>query len=175
MAEHGIADYGTAKRKAARNLGIGEGGHLPTNEEVEEELRVWQSLYREDEQREHLHDLRSTALEVMAALSPFHPYLTGAALDGTAGRYSAVEIDLFADSSKDVEISLLSRGICYEITQSRRHGIDAQLRLDWNDLPVTVSIFPLNAERQQPKGGPGRGRQRARASTVEELLRESDK
>jgi broad specificity phosphatase PhoE len=52
MAEHGIADYGMAKRKAARSLGVGEGEALPTNEEIEAELRAWQSLYQEDEQRE---------------------------------------------------------------------------------------------------------------------------
>jgi hypothetical protein len=176
MAEHGIGDYGTAKRKAARSLGIGEGEALPTNEEIEAELRAWQSLYQEDEQRERLHDLRITALEVMEGLADFRPYLTGATLDGTAGRYSAIEIDLFADSSKDVEIALLSRGISYEILPNRRPGIDAQLRLDWNDLPVLITVFPLIAERQQGKGSTaGRGRHRARAEAVEDLLREAEK
>lgn len=175
MAEHGIGDYGTAKRKAARSLGIGEGEALPTNEEIEAELRAWQSLYQEDEQRERLHDLRATALEVMEALTEFRPYLTGAALDGTAGRYSAIEIDLFADSSKDVEIALLSRGISYETMPNRRPGIDAQLRLDWNDLPVMITVFPLIAERLQQKGhAAGRNRHRARAEAVEDLLRANE-
>jgi hypothetical protein len=73
MAEHGMADYGMAKRKAARSLGVGEGEALPTNEEIETELRAWQSLYQEDEQRERVHDLRSTALEVMEAAGRFPP------------------------------------------------------------------------------------------------------
>jgi hypothetical protein len=176
MAEHGIGDYGMAKRKAARSLGVGEGEALPTNEEIETELRAWQSLYQEDEQRERLHDLRSTALEVMQALADFRPYLTGAALDGTAGRYSAIEIDLFADSSKDVEIALLSHGISYETMPNRRPDIDAQLRLDWNDLPVLINVFPLIAERHLSKGAAGsRGRHRARASAVKELLRATEK
>ena len=176
MAEHGIGDYGTAKRKAARSLGFGEGEALPTNEEIEVELRAWQSLYQEDEQRERLHDLRITALEVMELLAEFRPYLTGAALDGTAGRFSAIEIDLFADSSKDVEIALLSHGISYETLPNRRPDIDAQLRLDWNDLPVMITVFPLIAERVQPKGAAaGRSRHRARADVVEDLLREAEK
>lgn len=176
MAEHGIGDYGTAKRKAARSLGVGEGEALPTNEEIEVELRAWQSLYQEDEQRERLHDLRTTALEVMQMLADFRPYLTGATLDGTAGRYSAIEIDLFADSSKDVEIALLSHGISYEAMPNRRPDIDAQLRLDWDDFPVLVNVFPLVAERHLSKGTVGnRSRLRARASAVEELLRETEK
>lgn len=176
MAEHGIGDYGMAKRKAARSLGLGEGEALPTNEEIELELRAWQSLYQEDEQRERLHDLRTTALEVMQTLAAFRPYLTGAALDGTAGRYSAIELDLFADSSKDVEIELLSNGISYETMPNRRPGIDSQLRLEWNDLPVLINVFPLMAERNQPKGtAAGRNRQRARANAVEELIRGAER
>lgn len=176
MAEHGVTDYGAAKRKAARTLGAGEGDALPTNEEVEVELRAWQSLYQEDEQRERIHDLRATALEVMELLNEFHPYLTGGALDGTAGRYSAVEIDLYADSSKDVEIALLSHGISYDIDDNRRPKVEAQLRLEWNELPVHIAIYPLSAERQQakhPQGG--RGRPRGRADAVTELLRATEK
>lgn len=171
MAEDGIADYGAAKRKAARSLGAAEGEALPTNEEIETELRAWQSLYQEDEQRERIHDLRATALEVMELLSEFHPYLTGGAADGTAGRYSAVEIELFADCSKDVEIVLLSHGISYDPVENRRIGADAQLRLEWNDFPVSISVYPSPMERQMPKK-PGRGRtlQRLRADGVLELL-----
>ena len=173
MAEEGFTDYGAAKRKAARGLGAGEGEALPTNEEIETELRAWQSLYQEDEQRERVHDLRATALEVMQLLAQFNPCLTGAALDGTAGRYSAVEIELFADSSKDVEIMLLSHGISYDTMDNRRIGVDAQLRLEWNDLPVLISVFPPVAERQQPKNPHGgRSRHRVRAEAVIELLRE---
>ena len=174
MAEEGFTDYGAAKRKAARSLGAGDGEALPTNEEIETELRTWQSLYQEDEQRERVHDLRTTALEVMQLLAEFNPYLTGGALDGTAGRYSPVEIDLYADSSKDVEIALLSYGISYDAMDNRRIGVDAQLRLEWNDFPVLVSVYPPVAERQQPKNSHGgRGRHRARADSVLELLRET--
>jgi hypothetical protein len=176
MAEHGISDYGAAKRKAARSLGADDGEGLPTNEEIEAELRTWQSLYQEDEQRERVRDLRATALEVMQLLAEFNPYLTGGALDGTAGRYSSVEIDLFADSSKDVEIALLSHGISYDTVDNRKFGLDTQLRLEWNEFPVLVSVYPPTAERQQtrnPHGG--RGRHRARADAVVELLREGPK
>lgn len=176
MAEHGIGDYGSAKRKAARSLGVSEGEALPTNEEVEAELRAWQSLYQEDEQRERVHDLRATALEVMQLLTEFNPYLTGGALDGTAGRYSGVEIDLYADSSKDVEIALLSHGISYDVLPNKRIGVDSQLRLEWNDLPVLISVYPVLAERQQPKvPSSGRGRQRASADVLLALIREAAK
>jgi hypothetical protein len=59
---------------------------------------------------------------------------------------------------------------------NRRPGIDSQLRLEWNDLPVLINVFPLMAERNQPKGtAAGRNRQRARANAVEELIRGAER
>jgi hypothetical protein len=174
IAEDGIEDYGHAKRKAARSLGMGEAEALPTNDEVDVELRTYQTLYQEDEQRERLSELRRVALEVMELLAEFRPYLTGAVLDGTAGRYASVEIDLFADSAKDVEISLLSRNIPYEITDPRRRGPDtaeAELRIDCEGSPVLLSVYPLQLERQQPRSAQSGSRhQRARASHVASLV-----
>lgn len=174
MAEDGIDDYGVAKRKAARNLGAADSEALPTNEEIEAELRTYQSLYQEEEHPERLRMLRQAALEVMAFLADFRPYLTGAVLDGTAGRYAQVEIDLFADSAKDVEISLLSRDISYEIAENGRQGPDtpeARLRLDWEDIPVLLSIHPLTAERQQRRSPhTGKSHPRARMQEVADLL-----
>ncbi|HTH41450.1 MAG TPA: hypothetical protein VL968_11720 [Rhodocyclaceae bacterium] len=170
MAEDGINDYGYAKRKAARNLGYGEGTSLPTNDEVQIELRTYQSLYQEDEVRERLREMRETALIVMTELADFRPYLTGAVLDGTAGRASNIEIDLFADSTKDVEIFLLSRNIDYRSSEPRRHGPDTPetlLHLEWDDLPVTLAVYPLTVERQ--RSGTQR-HERAKASTVAALL-----
>ncbi len=173
MAEDGIGDYGAAKRKAARHLGGGDGVMLPTNEEIEVELRTYQALYQDDEQRGRLREMRETALEVMERVADFRPCLTGAVLDGTAGRFSEVELDLFADSAKDVEIFLLSHEIPYAIsdkgqpTSHAAHLPEAQLRLDWDDTPVLLSIYPLTGERQQKRGGTGG---RARPATVAALL-----
>jgi len=170
MAEDGINDYGYAKRKAARNLGYGDGIALPTNEEVQAELRAYQSLYQDEEVKERLREMRIAALDVMAFLEDFRPYLTGSVLDGTAGRASNIDIDLFADSAKDVEISLLSRNIDYRSSEPRRHGPDTPetlLHLDWDDMPVTLAVYPLTVERQ--RSGATR-HERAKASIVAALL-----
>ena len=125
-------------------------------------------FFEEDEQQVCLRALRETALEVMEFLADFRPYLTGAVLDGTADCHAGVEIELFADSAKEVEISLLSRGISYEPADNGRqstHGPEARLRLDWNGVTVRISIFPPIAERRQR-----RGHSRARTGRVEALL-----
>lgn len=170
MAEDGIGDYGQAKRKAAKSLGMGDGEALPSNDEVEAELRAYQALYQDEEQTERLRELRQMALEAMEFLADFRPYLTGAVLDGTAGRYAEIEMEVFADSAKDVEIFLLSRNISYEVAANRHQGPDApetRLRLEWGDAGILLSIYPFQAERRQKAGShPGR----ARAEAVAALL-----
>ena len=174
MAEEGIDDYGFAKRKAARALGASESEALPGNSEVEAELRSYQALFQEEEQPERLRELRSTALEVMDLLSPYRPYLTGAVLNGTAGRYAEIELDLFADSSKDVEIELLSRDIQYEtvaIRNQQPHSPESRLRLDWDETPIILSVFPISAERHVKRNPhSGRSHNRATQSAVAALL-----
>ena len=174
MAEDGIADYGLAKRKAARNLGAPDSEALPTNQEVEEALRAYQAVYQEDELRERISLLRRSALDLMRQLEVFHPYLTGPALDGTAGRYAEAEIELFADSAKDVEIFLLDRGIVFEHVGVQRRTPDSQearLRLDGGDATLLLSIYPIARERNRrrnPHTGQVAGR--AHADAVAALL-----
>ena len=174
MAEDGIADYGLAKRKAARQLGASTTDGLPSNEEVEEALRAYQSLYQEEEHPERLRQLRQSALDIMDLLRDFEPCLTGAVLDGTAGRHAAIELDLFADSSKDVEIMLLSTQIPYRIDDIPRRGgegPETRLQLDWNGQAVRLLIYPMIAKRVQPRNTHHGGhRLRADAADVARLL-----
>ncbi|KAB2938931.1 MAG: hypothetical protein F9K21_01515 [Rhodocyclaceae bacterium] len=172
MAEDGIADYGLAKRKAARQLGAPETEALPNNAEIEAELRAYQAIYQEDEQRERLLDMRRTAVEVMHLLEPFRPYLTGPVLDGTAGRFAEIELEAFPDSGKEVEIFLLNRGIRFEQNEPRRGGSETAecvLAFDWNDFPVRLSLYEPDAERAQKRRN-GKVSERARLASVEALL-----
>lgn len=174
MAEDGIADFALAKRKAARVLGADEGEALPTNEEIGEELRAYQDLFQDEEQATRLREMRETALDVMEQLAGFRPYLTGPVLDGTAGRFSAIDIDLYADSAKDVEISLLNSNIQFDSREPRQHGPESPetlLDLSWNDYPVRLAVFPLVLERKQRRNPhSGHHHPRASAAAVAALL-----
>jgi len=174
MAEDGITDYGQAKRKAARALGALEAEVLPTNDEIEQELRAYQALYQAEEQPARLYELRQVALAAMQLLAEFRPCLTGPVLDGTAGRYAEVDLELFADSGKDVEIFLLGHGIPYEAAEPRRSGPDgpeALLQLERDGIVVNLAVYPLAAERQNRRSPwTGRTPARARAEAVAALL-----
>lgn len=168
MAEDGISDFGFAKRKAARQLGARDTDALPNNAEIEAELRAWQALYQDDEQAERLFEMRSAAVGVMRLLADFRPYLTGGALDGTAGRYSELEIELYPESAKEVEIFFLNQNLAYEHREPRRpapNAPEAILAFDWDEVPVRLSIYDAGAERNGR-----RGQERARLTQVEALL-----
>lgn len=167
MAETGITDYATAKRKAARTLGADKDTALPTNEEIEVELRAWQSIFQADEHSERLHELRQTALNAMHLFDAFEPRLTGAVLDGTAGRYSPIHLHIFADSSKDVEIWLLAHGLPFETQELPRrqaNGMEDRFALELENTTILLDVFPSNRQRRHS------GSQSAPASAVKILL-----
>lgn len=176
MAEDGIEDFAMAKRKAARQLGASDTQSLPNNDEIEAELRLYQSLYHGDEQRERVRFLRSQALAAMEQLADFKPYLTGPVLKGTAGRYADIDLQVFADSGKDLEIFLLNRNIPYQTAALRHYSGDQEravsvLSMDWKGTPVRVAVYRADDERRSVKTSPwGRPRERAGLDAVRSLV-----
>lgn len=170
MAEDGISDYSTAKRKAVRLLGLPDNTQLPENAEVEAELRTYQRLFQDGEHEVRIAHLRRKAGELMAILERFNPYLTGSVLDGTAGRYAEIDIQLFTDSAKDVEIFLLNQGITYEHATPRTDRAEAVLAIHSDDDVANLIVYPRDEERVTFKTRDGRARKRARLDAVNRLI-----
>lgn len=152
MAEEGIDDFALAKRKAARRLGAPDTESLPANEEIEAELREYLALYQSEDHPERIGQLRELALEAMQALERFNPYLTGPVLAGLAGPYAEIELQLFPESTKELELFLIDRNIAYEASDERRYTGDraravAIVRLDWKGVPLRLSVFDPRDER----------------------------
>src|SRR5207253_603184 len=124
MAEDGIDDFALAKRKAARQLGALDTRSLPRNDEIEAELRAYRALYQAEEHPQLIGELRGIALDAMQALEQFNPYLTGPVLKGTASPYAEIDLQLFPDSAKEVEIFLLDRNIAFTTQEGRRYTGD---------------------------------------------------
>ena len=179
MAESGIDNFALAKRKAARQLGATEKQGLPGNEEVDAELRAYLDLYQADEHPDRIRELRRIALSMMRELEVFSPYLTGPVLKGIAGPYAEVELQLFPDSDKDVEIFLLNRNIPFTSAEARRYSGDRAravtiIELEWEGAPVRLSVFDSRDERIALKTTQvGRVMGRAGIPEVSALLKDS--
>ncbi len=172
IAEDGITDYQHAKRKAARQLGLPEHTTYPDNAEIEAELRAYRSIFKDDEQLERLQAMRQTALDLLVLLAEFHPYLTGSVLDGTAGEHSSIDIQIFADSAKEVEIFLLNRGMVFEHVEPRHEKVEAVLVLETDTADANLVIYPSRLERINMKHRDGRSRERVRAEGLRAILAE---
>jgi len=146
MAEDGISDYAYAKNKAGRQLGASENSVLPSNSEIEEELKIYNALFLAEEQPENLRAMRKNALFTMQMLERFNPYLTGAVLDGTAGLGTETHIHLFADSLKEVEMFLLNQDIPFETNEKTYRMMNDGKRDKKGDARKKVPVFSLEME-----------------------------
>jgi len=178
MAEDGVDDFALAKRKAARSLGAAETEALPGNDEIEAELRAYLALYQAEEHPQRITELRAMALDAMRALEQFHPYLTGPVLKGIAGPYAEIDLQLFPESSKQIEMFLLERNIPFATQETRRYSGDrvhavSVYTLLWEDSPLKLSVFDPRDERVALKSSQaGRVMDRAGIAEVVALLRE---
>jgi hypothetical protein len=137
IAEEGC-DYGQAKRRALHDL-LGDTGSrrlLPDNAEIEHELRRHLLLFAAESHPALLAALRRTAADLMARLADFNPDLVGAVLSGTATEHSDIELHLFTDSAKDVEVHLMESRIEFEAEGADEHD---------RPLPLERLMFVLPA------------------------------
>lgn len=175
MAEHGIDDFGFAKRKAARQIGAPDSGSLPSNTEVEDALRAWQGLFRSESHAMHLRRLRESALRHMERLERFSPRLTGSVLTGTAGDHSDINLDLFAENEKEVEHFLLAHGIPYRagsksVSLSQGRAIIPTFVLEDDTATVELAVFAPEALRNAPRQDARATVRRASIPQVKSLL-----
>jgi hypothetical protein len=180
MAEDGVDDFALAKRKAVRQLGLQGRLALPGNDEIEAELRTYRSLYQAEEHPMRVAELQRAALDAMRALERFRPYLTGAVLKGIAGPYAEIELQLFPESPKEVELYLLDRRIPYDTREVTRYSGDraravAVLTLEWQGAPLKLSVFDPRDERFALKTSvAGRVAERAGISEVSAIVTRLD-
>jgi len=175
VAENGISDFAVAKRKAAKSLGLPETTPLPENAAIESELSVYRALFQPDEQSEQIDYLRHKAREIMLILQRFKPYLTGSVLEGTAGRYPEIDVQLFADSAKDVEVFLLNRHIPFAHTTPRNERAEAVLSILDEEASINLIIYPPHEERVTIRSRDGRVRRRAHLDKLIKLLNSNGK
>jgi len=176
MAQDGIEDYGLAKRKAAKQLGMPDMRRLPNNAEIDAALREYKDIYQLDDQGKRIKLLREQAISSMLKLSEFNPHLTGSVLSGIAGPYATIHLQLYTDSAKAVELFLLNRGLPYRTGQVRLYA-GGELRLlpvfsiDDEGIEIEMTVLETRDLRAPVRiTAEGRNIERAKLPTVRALL-----
>ena len=167
IAEHGIADWTLAKRKAVRQLLLPERTALPGDDEIEVALAAHHALFGGERHAETLRAQREEALAWLRNLAAFEPRLTGGVAAGWATAHSDIRIDLVADDSKAVELALINRGIAYRLPPGTSLAAAPELCIDTPRGGVRLVIRTRQGARQRPR----RDEPRLDADALSELLR----
>ena len=115
VVEEGL-EWGPAKRRALKALGLGPRTPLPGNDLVEDAVREYIDIFCADTQPAELAALRRLAATWMERLVEFRPHLCGAVWHGTATRLSDVYLQLFCDDPKSAELTLIDKGVDYQVS-----------------------------------------------------------
>jgi len=177
IATEGQRSYLAAKQKAAERLGASVRNGLPSNSEVEMELRAWQDLFGGSEREQRLDELREEARSAMRFLEAFRPRLVGPVAEGTADQFSRVCLQVFSDDPDAVARTLMEHRI--DFAQERR-------KVRWHDgRPREVDVLVIDRETaqvelmlmigrdaRQPLPSPidGRPQQRLSPADLDEIL-----
>lgn len=155
VVEEGL-EYGPAKRRAVRQLGLPARTALPANDDVEDAVREYIAVYCADTQPTELRALRQLAARWMEKLAVFRPHLSGAVWHGTATRLSDIYLQLFCDDEKSAEIALIDLGIAYEprtVTGLHREPVEAlSFHAPCPELGETVGVHLMVHDRDDLRG-----------------------
>lgn len=152
LAQDGSQDYGSAKRKAARQLGAADSQNLPDNQEIENALREYQAIFQADDAPNRLTELRKIAMEYMERLSEYDPHLTGSVLNGTAGKHSDINLQLFTDQEKDIEFLLMRQAEPYRTAERRSiepgGRVYPRFIVDDRRATIDITVYPSTELRR---------------------------
>jgi len=122
MYERQETEYFTAKRKAARQLGLNyryRPGDLPSNAEIRDQVQALANLYEGEARTERLKDMRLEALAMMRLLSRFRPKLIGSVWTGHIRKGSDIDIHVFTDHLSAVTSVLDEQNLRYTVQHKR--------------------------------------------------------
>jgi hypothetical protein len=122
MYQRTESEYFTAKRKAAKQLGLDHRfrpGDLPSNAEIRDQIQAMARMHEGSKRLEHLRDMRIEALRLMRKLVRFRPRLIGSVWTGHVRSGSDIDVHVFSDSLALVSDALDAAGLAHEVERKR--------------------------------------------------------
>jgi len=176
----GLNDFLSAKKKAALQLGFNPDGNLPTNQEVESALMVYQRLCRADTHADNLTKLHRIALSAMVFLAEFNPCLVGPVLSGTATQHCEIVLHVFSDDIGSIGLLFDKYAVPFQgSSKTVRYDLD-----EHKDYPaiyflaeeqkVAVVVFPLKRKNHALSAIKNKPMQRAFIGDAKKLLGHSE-
>ena len=143
------SEYFTAKRKAAKQLGVEyrfRPGDLPSNSEIRDQIQAMARIHEGPKRLENLQDMRVEALRLMRKLARFRPRLIGSVWTGHVRHGSDIDIHIFSDSQSIVTDTLEEYALPYEVQKKRivKYGeerVFTHIHID-DRFPYELTLYP---------------------------------
>ena len=173
-------EYFTAKRKAARQLGVEyrhRPGDLPSNKDIRDQIQAMARMHEGPKRLENLRDMRVDALRLMRLLARFRPRLIGSVRTGHVRKGSDIDIHIFCDSLALVTDTLDELALPYDVEHKRiiKYGEERSFTHihihDGHNFELT--LYPEDKVHYVFKSSiTGKAIERASIAELEALLRE---
>src|SRR4051794_31613723 len=122
MYQRTESEYFTAKRKAAKQLGVAyrfRPADLPSNREIRDQIQAMARMHEGPKRLVHLRDMRVEALRLMRKLARYRPRLIGSVWTGHVRHGSDIDIHIFSDSLAHVTATLDEHGLVHDVQRKR--------------------------------------------------------
>jgi hypothetical protein len=178
MYDRQESEYFTAKRKAARQLGVEyrfRPRDLPSNAEIRDQIQALANLLEGDKRKENLKEMRLAALAMMRRLERFHPKLIGSVWTGHIRKGSDIDLHLFSNNISSITDVLDEHNLRYSVERKRiiKHNEERTFThvhvADRCDFELTV--YPVDKVSYIFKSSiTGRAIERATLAELEQFL-----
>src|SRR3954468_20356621 len=183
MYDRDEKEYFTAKRKAARQLGVDykyRPGDLPSNSEIRDQVQALAQFYEGPKRDQHLREMRLAALRMMRRLSAFRPRLIGSVLTGHVRKGSDIDLHVFSNNVSAITTVLEDERLPHTVEHKRviKHAeerVFTHVHVEEDGYTYELTVYPEDKAHYVFKSSiTGRGIERASIPELEQLLREDD-
>src|SRR5215213_8471883 len=122
MYDRTESEYFTAKRKAARQLGVEyrfRPKDLPSNAEIRDQIQALARFYEGDARTDKLKEMRLAALRMLRLLDAFRPRLIGSVLTGHVRQGSDIDLHVFSNNLAPITNVLDDERLRYDVERKR--------------------------------------------------------
>ncbi|WP_165251316.1 tRNA adenylyltransferase [Paludisphaera soli] len=176
------SEYFTAKRKAAKQLGVEHRfrpGDLPSNSEIRDQIQAMARMHEGPKRLDNLRAMRLEALRMMRKLARFRPRLIGSVWTGHVRQGSDIDLHVFSDSLALVTDVLDEHGLAYEVQHKRivkfgEERVFTHVHVD-DRHPFELTLYPEDKLSYVFKSSiTGKAIERASIAELEAFLKAED-
>ncbi len=153
LCRHQQSDPKQACQQATHELGLSKKEAQPSPAEIDAAIADYRQLLSPNYDID-LQNLRQKSLALLDFFKQFQPYLVGSVLKGSASKHSDINLLIFSDDPKAIEIFLLNQQIDYSCRERKTQyrQTDAPAIAFWFDnTQVHLQVLPSTARHQSTK------------------------